>query len=70
VTKFGVRFDVFNDATVIEISRDERKAGFEEIFEEIIKKRFPSLAAKVAGSRSIGSSSFGPNHGKSGHRES
>jgi hypothetical protein len=59
VTKFGVRFDVFNDATVIEISRDERKAGFEEIFEEIIKKRFPSLAGKVAASRSIGSSSFG-----------
>jgi len=31
----------------------------EEIFEEIIKERFPYPAAKVAASRSIGSSSFG-----------
>lgn len=54
VTKFGIRFDVFNDATVIEISRDERKDNFDQIFIEITKKRFPLLADKIASSRSVG----------------
>ena len=59
VTKFGVRFDVFNDATVIDISRDERKENFHEIFVEITNKRFPTLAKKVRASRSIDPKSFG-----------
>lgn len=59
VTKFGIRFDVFNDATVIDISRDERKDKFHEIFVEITNKRFPAIAKKIRASRSIGETSFG-----------
>ncbi|KRQ01286.1 hypothetical protein AOQ73_18195 [Bradyrhizobium pachyrhizi] len=59
VTKFGVRFDVFNDATVIDISRDERKEDFQEIFIEITRKRFPEIAKKVVSSRSLDLDSFG-----------
>ncbi|MDB5652928.1 MAG: hypothetical protein JWQ94_541 [Tardiphaga sp.] len=59
VTKFGVRFDVFNDATVIDISRDERKDNFHEIFVEIASRRFPHIAQKVAASRSLDEESFG-----------
>lgn len=58
VTKFGVRFDVFNDATVIDISRDERKDDFHEIFVEITNKRFPNLARKINASRSLDAVSF------------
>lgn len=53
VTRFGVRFDVFNDSTVIDISRDERKMGFEDIFIEVTKKRFPGLVGKIERSRSM-----------------
>lgn len=59
VTKFGLRFDVFNDATVIDISRDERKDDFHEIFVEITRKRFPQIAKKVVSSRSLDELSFG-----------
>ncbi|UYO49897.1 hypothetical protein KQX64_04635 [Rhodopseudomonas palustris] len=59
VTKFGVRFDVFNDATVIDIARDERKDRFHEIFVEITHKRFPDLAAKIKNSRSISFEEYG-----------
>lgn len=43
VTKFGVRFDVFNDSTVIDISRsDVSGGGF--YFGNVIKRRYPALA--------------------------
>jgi len=58
VTKFGLRFDVFNDATVIDISRDERRDNFHEIFAEILNKRFPSIVRKVRASRRIDETSF------------
>jgi len=59
VTKFGVRFDVFNDATVIDIARDERKDNFQEIFVEITNKRFPDLATKIRNSRSVSIEEYG-----------
>lgn len=43
VTKFGTRFDVYNDATVIDIARDERMPGFGVFFEEVIRARYPRL---------------------------
>ncbi|QTA88539.1 ATP-binding protein [Desulfonema magnum] len=43
VTKFGTRFDVYNDATVLEISRNEELAGYDELFAEIIRLRFPQF---------------------------
>lgn len=58
VTKFGIRFDVYNDATVVDITRDDRKPDFEEIFLEIIDRRFPSLAQKLISSRSISKKRF------------
>lgn len=44
VTTFGLRFDVFNDATVIDIARDDRMPDFEKFFFDVLQKRYPALA--------------------------
>jgi len=36
VTNFGTRFDVYNDASVIEVVRDEAQAGFDDLFTDIM----------------------------------
>ncbi len=43
VTKFGIRFDVYNDATVIDISRSDVAAA-PEFFPEVVRARYPKLA--------------------------
>jgi hypothetical protein len=43
VTNFGIRFDVYNDATVIDISRDERRDDFTDFFADVINARYPRL---------------------------
>lgn len=43
VTKFGIRFDVYNDATVIDITRPETASDFGHLFEEVMRRRFPSF---------------------------
>lgn len=40
VTHFGTRFDLYNDATVIDINRSEKLSDFSEVFEEIVSIRF------------------------------
>ncbi len=40
VTRFGTRFDVYNDAKVIDISRRYGQAGFKEFFYEVLKLRY------------------------------
>lgn len=47
VTKFGVRFDVFNDSTVVEISRSDvsKDDGY---FLDVIGARYPRLADRAA----------------------
>ena len=40
VTKFGTRFDVYNDATVIDVNRSETSDDFNRLFEEVISLRF------------------------------
>ena len=40
VTRFGNRFDVYNDATVVEISRREDQEDFEEFFYMVMQSRF------------------------------
>ncbi|RLC22128.1 MAG: hypothetical protein DRI57_00635 [Deltaproteobacteria bacterium] len=40
VTQFGKRFDVCNDATVLDISRNEELPGFDELFADISKLHF------------------------------
>lgn len=43
VTKFGIRFDVFNDSTVIDISRSDVSGG-DTYFSDVIKTRYPALS--------------------------
>lgn len=43
VTNFGTRFDVYNDATVVDVVRDEDQLGFADLFVEIMRARFPQL---------------------------
>lgn len=43
VTHFGTRFDVFNDATVIDVTRTEDMAGFAEFFLDIMTRRSAAL---------------------------
>jgi len=52
VTKFGTRFDVYNDATVLDIARDERAAYFPKFFLEVLRARYPSIISKLASSLS------------------
>lgn len=54
VTKFGTRFDVYNDATVIDLTRNEQSDDFCKTFMEIIEKRFNKLYKKMSTSSEIG----------------
>lgn len=47
VTNFGNRFDVYNDATVIEVIRDEDQPGFAALFTDVIRARFPELIERT-----------------------
>lgn len=53
VTRFGIRFDVFNDATVVDVARDERSPEFASIFDSVLHARFPVLTEKLSRSRSL-----------------
>lgn len=57
VTKFGVRFDVFNDSTVIDIGRSDI-ASSPEFFPEVIKARYPRLAERSTFSDRLAPSQF------------
>ncbi len=46
VTKFGVRFDVFNDSTVLDISRSSVSSA-RSYFLEVLKIRYPKLASRA-----------------------
>ena len=46
VTKFGIRFDVFNDSTVIDISRSD-VAMHPEFFPEVVRARYPKFAERT-----------------------
>lgn len=41
VTRFGTRFDVYNDAKIIDISRHYGQFGFKDFFYEVMKLRYP-----------------------------
>lgn len=50
VTEFGTRFDVYNDASVIDVVRAPEQAGFGELFYEIMTSRYPLLSReKITG---------------------
>lgn len=50
VTNFGKRFDVYNDATVISIARDERVHGFDDFFHSVMSARYKTLPGRFASS--------------------
>ena len=45
VTKFGVRFDVYNDSTVIDIGRSDISSA-PEFFPDVVRARYPRLAER------------------------
>lgn len=42
VTRFGIRFDVYNDATVVDLLRSEELPDFAETFFDVISARYPN----------------------------
>lgn len=58
VTKFGIRFDIFNDAFVIDINRDERTPDFVDSFRSVLEARFPNLMFRTVRSRGMDLSRF------------
>lgn len=57
VTRFGIRFDVYNDSTVIDISRSDIKAA-PEFFPDVLNARYPRLATKDVYSDRLSASQF------------
>ena len=57
VTKFGIRFDVFNDSTVIDINRSDVSA-FPDFFPEVVSARYPKLAERSTFSDKMSPSQF------------
>lgn len=57
VTKFGVRFDVFNDSTVIDIGRSDISVT-PNFFPDVIKARYPRLAERATFSDRLAPSQF------------
>lgn len=53
VTRFGNRFDLLNDASVIELSRDDSLPGFAELFLEIVAARFRGTFLETSFSRTL-----------------
>ena len=45
VTEFGARFDVYNDATVVDIVRTPEQSGFRDLFSEILSIRYPQFTS-------------------------
>ncbi|MFV5216028.1 hypothetical protein ACLIIZ_20085 [Azonexus caeni] len=57
VTKFGVRFDVFNDSTVIDIGRSDVSSSH-DFFPDVVKARYPRLAERSSFSDRLTPSEF------------
>ena len=49
VTKFGARFDLYSDATIVEAQRDERSADFAQFFSDLLSIRYPELLDRCEG---------------------
>lgn len=43
VTRFGTRFDVYNDATTIDLFRNETSADYDKYFHSVLTTRYPSF---------------------------
>lgn len=58
VTNFGKRFDVFNDATVVDVSRDETRPEFSAFFLDVMCARYPRLPERFTSIPPIDVASF------------
>ncbi|WP_157515170.1 hypothetical protein [Luteimonas abyssi] len=58
VTRFGARFDVYNDATVVDVARSDEDPGFQELFADVARARFPSVVNVVKVSKSMSQEDF------------
>lgn len=47
VTKFGLRFDLYSDATVVEAQRDERSSDFNDFFNQLFKIQHTQIFEKT-----------------------
>ena len=47
VTRFGSRFDIYNDATIVEAQRDERAADFGEFFRLLLDVRYARILERA-----------------------
>ncbi len=54
VTEFGARFDVYNDATVVDVVRTPEQVGFRELFSEVLRVRYPQFTASRITGFSLG----------------
>ena len=57
VTKFGVRFDVFNDSTVIDIERSDVSSDA-SFFPDVVRARYPKLADRATFSDRLSPAQF------------
>jgi len=57
VTKFGIRFDVYNDATVIDLNRSDVSKD-SSYFYDVLSARYPKLLESVTYSDRLGSQIF------------
>lgn len=47
VTEFGTRFDVYNDATVLDVVKNCEQADFDEHFVAVLETRYPNLLSRT-----------------------
>jgi len=57
VTKFGIRFDVFNDSTVIDISRSDVMQN-QSFFPDVVRARYPKLSDRATFSDRLAPNEF------------
>jgi hypothetical protein len=53
VTRFGTRFDVYNDATTVDISRSTEAEDFSQLLFQVFEARYPYLSAHVTPSSDL-----------------
>ncbi|WP_447527597.1 hypothetical protein [Vreelandella sp. TE19] len=58
VTRFGTRFDIYNDATVIDVNRSEKLPDFSKVFEEVVERRFSNSLSQDKFSKSLSKQDF------------
>lgn len=58
VTRFGTRFDIYNDATTVDVIRNEDSDGFAQLFEDVAIARYSDLVSSLVFTKSIARKEF------------